>query len=73
MTFFFFFFGGVCIYCIGRIWAGHNIRSFDCVRIREAFEEIGKPAPEPKDTLDTFQLLRRSFGHRAGNMQVSIG
>ncbi|GMY15583.1 protein NEN1-like isoform X2 [Fagus crenata] len=53
-----------------RIWAGHNIRSFDCVRIREAFEEIGKPAPEPKDTLDTFQLLRRSFGHRAGNMQM---
>uniref|UniRef100_A0A2N9GLT8 Exonuclease domain-containing protein n=1 Tax=Fagus sylvatica TaxID=28930 RepID=A0A2N9GLT8_FAGSY len=54
----------------GRIWAGHNIRSFDCVRIREAFKEIGKPAPEPKDTLDTFLLLRRSFGNRAANMEM---
>ncbi|KAF9667741.1 hypothetical protein SADUNF_Sadunf15G0055000 [Salix dunnii] len=49
----------------GRIWAGHNIVRFDCVRIREAFAEIRRTAPEPKGTIDTLALLTQKFGRRA--------
>ncbi|KAJ6411585.1 hypothetical protein OIU84_008212, partial [Salix udensis] len=55
----------------GRIWAGHNIVRFDCVRIREAFTEIGRAAPEPKGTIDTLALLTQKFGRRAGNMKMA--
>ncbi|KAJ4974124.1 hypothetical protein NE237_007298 [Protea cynaroides] len=55
----------------GRIWAGHNIVKFDCVRIREAFAEIGRPAPEPKGTIDTLTLLTPTFGSRARNMKMA--
>ncbi|KAF8378723.1 hypothetical protein HHK36_030072 [Tetracentron sinense] len=54
----------------GRIWAGHNIVRFDCARIREAFSEIGRPAPEPKGTIDSLALLTQRFGRRAGDMKV---
>lgn len=54
----------------GRIWAGHNILRFDCARIREAFACIGRPAPEPKGTIDSLALLTQRFGRRAGNMKV---
>ena len=71
VTFFIFI---LCV-CIGRIWAGHNIVRFNCARIREAFAEIGKPTPKPKDTIDRFDsliLLTKKFGMRAGDMKVSI-
>lgn len=55
----------------GRIWAGHNILRFDCLRIREAFAEIGRPPPEPKGTIDTLALLTQRFGKRAGNMKMA--
>ncbi|KAI8017532.1 Protein NEN3 [Camellia lanceoleosa] len=55
----------------GRIWAGHNILGFDCLRIRDAFEEINRPPPEPKDTIDTWPLLTQRFGKRAGNMKMA--
>ncbi|KAK4752936.1 hypothetical protein SAY87_021734 [Trapa incisa] len=55
----------------GRIWAGHNILRFDCVRIREAFAEIGRPPPEPKGTIDSLALLTQKFGRRAGNMKMA--
>ncbi|XP_021286527.1 protein NEN1-like isoform X2 [Herrania umbratica] len=55
----------------GRVWAGHNIVRFDCLRIREAFEKIGRPAPEPKGIIDSLALLTRRFGRRAGNMKES--
>lgn len=55
----------------GRIWAGHNILRFDCARIREAFAEIGRPAPEPKGTIDSLALLTERFGRRAGNMKMA--
>ncbi|CAN8239788.1 unnamed protein product [Cochlearia groenlandica] len=45
----------------GRIWAGHNIKRFDCVRIREAFAEIGLSPPEPKATIDSLSLLTEKF------------
>ncbi|KGN63687.1 protein NEN1 [Cucumis sativus] len=55
----------------GRIWAGHNILRFDCARIREAFAEIGVPAPEPKGTIDSLALLTQRFGRRAGDMKMA--
>ncbi|CAN6917536.1 unnamed protein product [Brassica oleracea var. botrytis] len=55
----------------GRIWAGHNIRRFDCVRIKEAFAEIGKAAPEPSGIIDSLGLLSDKFGKRAGNMKMA--
>ncbi|XP_010537378.1 PREDICTED: protein NEN3 [Tarenaya hassleriana] len=55
----------------GRIWAGHNIVRFDCVRIREAFAEIGRSPPEPKATIDSLPLLSRKFGKRAGDMKMA--
>lgn len=58
------------VMCIGRIWAGHNILRFDCARIKEAFAQINKPAPEPKGTIDSLALLTQRFGRRAGDMKV---
>ncbi|KAK2655569.1 hypothetical protein Ddye_008621 [Dipteronia dyeriana] len=55
----------------GRIWAGHNIVRFDCARIREAFSEVGRPAPEPKGTIDSLALLTQKFGRRAGDMKMA--
>ncbi|CAN0870969.1 Protein NEN2 [Linum grandiflorum] len=55
----------------GRIWAGHNILRFDCARIREAFQGIGRSPPEPKGTIDSLALLTRKFGRRAGNMKMA--
>lgn len=57
---------------LGRIWAGHNILRFDCVRIREAFAEIARPPPEPKGIIDSLALLTQKFGRRAGNMKVLL-
>nr|XP_043630885.1 protein NEN4 [Erigeron canadensis] len=55
----------------GRIWAGHNIRRFDCVRIKEAFKEIGKPSPEPVALIDSLGVLSEKFGRRAGDMKMA--
>ncbi|XP_010428423.1 PREDICTED: protein NEN3-like [Camelina sativa] len=55
----------------GRVWAGHNIKRFDCVRIRNAFAEIGLSPPEPKATIDSLSLLSQKFGKRAGDMKMA--
>ncbi|KAG9451195.1 hypothetical protein H6P81_011160 [Aristolochia fimbriata] len=55
----------------GRVWVGHNILRFDCPRIREAFADIGRPAPEPSGTLDSLALLTQRFGRRAGDMKMA--
>ncbi|KAK1289912.1 hypothetical protein QJS10_CPB18g01455 [Acorus calamus] len=55
----------------GRVWAGHNILRFDCPRIREAFQEIGRVPPEPRGTIDSLQLLTQRFGRRAGDMKMA--
>ncbi|GLT43545.1 hypothetical protein SLA2020_174850 [Shorea laevis] len=55
----------------GRIWAGHNIIRFDCARIREAFDKIGRPAPAPKGIIDSLTLLTQRFGRRAGDMKMA--
>lgn len=54
----------------GRIWAGHNVHRFDAVRIREAFADIGRPAPQPLGVIDSLDILNRKFGKRAGNLKV---
>lgn len=55
----------------GRVWAGHNIQRFDCVRIKEAFAEIGRPAPVPVGIIDSLGVLTEKFGRRAGNMKMA--
>ena len=54
----------------GRVWAGYNIERFDCVRIKEAFAEIGRPPPTPVGMTDSLGVLTGKFGRRAGNMKV---
>ncbi|CAI5478192.1 unnamed protein product [Closterium sp. Yama58-4] len=54
----------------GKVWAGHNIIRFDNARIREAFGSLGRVPPEPAGVVDTYDLLRREFGTRAGDMKV---
>jgi DNA polymerase III epsilon subunit-like protein len=54
----------------GRVWAGHNIQRFDCVRIKEAFDGINMPAPVPIGIIDSLGVLTEKFGRRAGNMKV---
>ncbi|KAI7746196.1 hypothetical protein M8C21_016274, partial [Ambrosia artemisiifolia] len=53
----------------GRVWAGHNILRFDCVRLREAYAQINRLPPVPKGTIDTLVLLTQRFGRRAGDMK----
>ncbi|KAF8012115.1 hypothetical protein BT93_I0292 [Corymbia citriodora subsp. variegata] len=54
----------------GRVWAGHNIQRFDCVRIKEAFAEIRRDAPVPVGIIDSLGVLTEKFGRRAGNMKM---
>lgn len=54
----------------GQIWAGHNIAKFDNLRLKNAFEKIGKAPPEPLEIIDTLALLQKSFGKRAGDYKV---
>ncbi|GAA0147471.1 DNA metabolism protein [Lithospermum erythrorhizon] len=55
----------------GRIWAGHNIQRFDCVRLKAAFAEIGKSPPVPIGMIDSLGILSEKFGKRAGNMKMA--
>nr|POE83760.1 protein nen4 [Quercus suber] len=55
----------------GRVWAGHNIQRFDCIRIKEAFADIGRPAPEPVGMIDSLGVLTEMFGRRSGNMKMA--
>ncbi|KAJ9670789.1 hypothetical protein PVL29_026991 [Vitis rotundifolia] len=55
----------------GRVWAGHNIQRFDCVRIKEAFAEIRRAAPVPVGMIDSLGVLTEKFGRRAGNMKMA--
>ncbi|GJX56097.1 zf-CCHC domain-containing protein [Tanacetum coccineum] len=56
-----------------RIWAGHNILRFDCVRLLESYAHINKPPPVPKGTIDTLVLLTQTYEMRAGEMKGFAG
>ncbi|CAI5467296.1 unnamed protein product [Closterium sp. Yama58-4] len=62
----------VLVWAPGKVWAGHNISRFDNARIREAFNGLGRAPPVPAGVVDTYDLLRREFGTRAGNMKVRV-
>ncbi|CAN6336547.1 unnamed protein product [Urochloa humidicola] len=55
----------------GRVWAGHNIQRFDCPRIREAFADVGRAAPEPAGVIDSLNVLAAEFGRRAGDLKMA--
>eukprot|EP01097_Dermamoeba_algensis_P009426 TRINITY_DN662_c1_g1_i1.p1 TRINITY_DN662_c1_g1~~TRINITY_DN662_c1_g1_i1.p1 ORF type:complete len:413 (+),score=140.99 TRINITY_DN662_c1_g1_i1:43-1281(+) len=55
----------------GRIWSGHNIVNFDNPVIKKEFEKIGREAPTPSFCVDTYPLLKKKFGTRAGNMKLA--
>ncbi|XVF54339.1 hypothetical protein PTKIN_Ptkin05aG0173400 [Pterospermum kingtungense] len=57
----------VHLFLHGRVWAGHNVEKFDCVIIREAFEKIGRPAPEPKGIIDSLTWPRLQAIFRLGS------
>ncbi|CAI5529023.1 unnamed protein product [Closterium sp. Naga37s-1] len=56
---------------VRKVWAGHNISRFDNARIREAFSALARAPPVPAGVVDTYDLLRREFGTRAGNMKMA--
>ncbi|KAK8928983.1 hypothetical protein KSP39_PZI017619 [Platanthera zijinensis] len=55
----------------GKVWAGHNIRRFDCHRIKEAFADLGRPPPEPVGVIDSLEVLSQDFGRRAGDLKMA--
>ncbi|KAE8663684.1 Protein NEN4 [Hibiscus syriacus] len=55
----------------GRIWVGHNIQRFDCVRIKEAFADIGRSPPVSFGIIDSLGVLTEKFRKRAGNMKMA--
>ncbi|GLU20428.1 hypothetical protein SLE2022_366300 [Rubroshorea leprosula] len=55
----------------GRIWVGHNIQRFDCVRIKEAFARINRLPPVSAAMIDSLGVLANEFGKRAGNMKMA--
>jgi len=54
-----------------KLWAGHNISSFDQVHIIKQFRNIGREPPVCAGSIDTLPLLRSTFGKRAGNMKLA--
>ncbi|KAL0929057.1 hypothetical protein M5K25_000997 [Dendrobium thyrsiflorum] len=53
------------------VWVGHNIKRFDCHRIKEAFADIGRPPPEPIGVIDSLEVLTPEFGRRAGDLKMA--
>ena len=58
-------------YLHGRIWAGHNIRSFDNPIIRRTFESFFMGAAEPADVIDTLPLSRKYLSGKVKNHKLA--
>lgn len=56
-----------------KIWAGHNIRSFDMPILFRKFEEIGIKAPKPAEVFDTLWFLRKHFPSEKGHSLATLG
>ncbi|CDY53777.1 BnaC03g73140D [Brassica napus] len=56
------------VFSVGRVWAGHNIKRFDCPRIRDAYAEI---VQVNFMFISNIPLLTHKFGKRAGDMKMS--
>ena len=49
----------------GRLWCGHNIKSFDIPQLHRAFDAVNHPRPDCAGVIDTLQLVRAHFRDRA--------
>eukprot|EP01114_Cavostelium_apophysatum_P016472 TRINITY_DN4694_c0_g1_i1.p1 TRINITY_DN4694_c0_g1~~TRINITY_DN4694_c0_g1_i1.p1 ORF type:complete len:439 (-),score=101.56 TRINITY_DN4694_c0_g1_i1:12-1298(-) len=54
----------------GKIWAGHNIITFDNKHLVNEFKRLNKKPPTPTGLIDTLVLLRTHFGARAGSLKM---
>ena len=55
----------------GRMWCGHNVKSFDIPHIYRAFDAVKHPRPECTGVIDTLHLVRAHFRDRAGTNAMS--
>ena len=49
----------------GRLWCGHNIKSFDIPQLHRAFDAVSHPRPSCAGVIDTLHLVRAHFRDRA--------
>ena len=49
----------------GRLWCGHNIKSFDIPQLHRAFDGVNHPRPDCAGVIDTLHLVRAHFRDRA--------
>ena len=55
----------------GRLWAGHNIKTFDMPRLFDAFDRVSHPRPTCLGAVDTLHLVRAHFRDRAGTNRMA--
>ena len=49
----------------GRLWCGHNVKSFDIPQLHRAFDAVKHPRPDCAGVIDTLHLVRAHFRDRA--------
>jgi DNA polymerase III epsilon subunit-like protein len=57
----------------GKIWAGHNIKSFDIPVLFRKFEQVGFKAPKPALVFDTLWFLKKRFPSPDGHSLATLG
>ena len=55
----------------GRIWAGHNILTFDNPIIERTFNMLGLKPPKPADIIDTLPLSRKHLADKVENHKLA--
>ncbi len=56
-----------------KIWAGHNIKSFDIPVLFRKFEQVGFKAPKPILVFDTLWFLKKHFLSPEGHSLATLG